>query len=203
MLVSGPVVLVAQPGLAATSLAQLIAYAKANPGKINYASGGSGNTTHLTAELFNSMAGINTVHVPYQGIAPAVTALLGGQSDIMFVDLGAVNAHIRSGKLRALAVGADKRHALLPGVPAMAEVLPGFMSMGWLGMAAPPATPAPIVGRLSGAIADVLKLPDVSRRVAEMNFDVVGSTPAEMQQFMRGERERWGQVIRAVGVKVE
>lgn len=202
LLVTGPVALVVNSAVPATSLQQLIALAKASPGRLNYASGGSGNTTHLAAELFNSMAGVNTVHVPYQGIAPAITALLGAQTDMMFVDLGAAMPNIRAGKLRALAVGGERRTDLLPGVPTLDETLPGFVAMGWLAMAAPPRTPPSVTGRISTAVAESLRLPDVARRVQEMSFDNVGSSPAELAKFIGQENQRWGKLIRALGITV-
>lgn len=202
MLVTGPVVLVVHSAVPAANLQQLISHAKANPGRFNYASGGSGNTTHLAAELFNSMAGVKTVHVPNQGIAPALTGLLGAQTDMMFVDLGAAMANIRAGKLRALALGSEKRTDMLPGIPTLNETLPGFVAMGWLGMVAPPKTPSTITSRVSMAVAESLRQPDVAKRVQEMSFDNVGSSPAELASFIRQENERWGKVIRALGVKV-
>lgn len=203
LLVTGPVVLAVNATVAATDVRQFVDSAKANPGRLNYASGGSGNTTHLAAELFNAMAGVKTVHVPYQGIAPAIAALLGGQTDFMFVDLGAAMPGIRSGKLRALALGSERRTELLPGTPTLSETLPGFVAMGWLAMAAPPKTPAAINGRISQAVADALRQPDVAKRVRDMNFDIVGGSPAELAAFIRQENERWGKVIRDLAIKVD
>ena len=199
-----PMVLVVHPKVAVQTVQQLIAYAKANPDRLNYASGGSGSTPHLAGELFKSRTGVRIVHVPYKGNAPAVGDLLGGQVDMMMLDLGSVLPHARAGKLRALAVLTEKRNPALPDVPAMSEVLPGFVVSPWWGMVAPPKTPAAITEKVSAAVAEVLKLPDVAKRLTEMGYlDAVGSTPAEMAQFLKVERERWGSLIRAIGAKAD
>ncbi len=195
--------LAVNPKLAAASVQQLIDFAKANPGRLNYASAGSGTTPHLAAELFNTMAGVKTVHVPYKGTSPAIMDLMGGQVDIMFVDIGLAGPHIRSGKLRVLAVASQKRSATMPDIPAMSETLPGFLSVIWLGVVAPPGTPSAIAHQLSVAIAEILKQPDIGKRLLDMSFDAIGSTPEEMALFMAQERDRWGKVIRASGAKAE
>ena len=143
-----PMVLVVHPKVAVQTVQQLIAYAKANPDRLNYASGGSGSTPHLAGELFKSRTGVRIVHVPYKGNAPAVGDLLGGQVDMMMLDLGSVLPHARAGKLRALAVLTEKRNPALPDVPAMSEVLPGFVVSPWWGMVAPPKTPAAITEKV-------------------------------------------------------
>ena len=198
-----PVVLLVNPKLPADNLQQLIAFAKTNPDKLNYASSGVGGLPHLGAELFKSMAGIRIVHVSYQGTAPALTALLGGQVDMLFDAVGAALPSIRAGKLRVLAVGGEKRYAALPDVPALSEVLPGFFSAVWVAMAAPPKTPAAIANRVSAAVAEATKQPDVSKRMLELSFDAIGGTPAEMALLIRQEIERWGNVIRLTGAKAE
>lgn len=195
-----PVVLMVHPKVAAESVQQLIAYAKANPDRLNYASSGIGGTPHLTAELFKSMGGIRIVHVPYQGTAPALTALLGGQVDMLFDAVGAGLPSIRAGKLRVLAVGSEKRTPLLPDVSAMSEVLPGFASKVWVAMAAPPKTPAAIANRLSAAIAEAVKQPEVVKRMLDLSFEAIGGTPAEMALLLRQETERWGNVIHFANV---
>ena len=196
-------VLVVNPKVTAESVKELIAYAKANPDKLSYASQGMGTTQHLSPELLKSIAGIGIVHVPYKGGAPALTDLLGGQVDMMFTEISGVLPHLRSGKLRALAVGSEKRNAALPHVPAMSESIPGFVSISWQGMVAPAGTPASIANRLSAATAEALKQPDVAKLIAEASLDSIGSTPDELAQFMRQERERWGRVIRAIGAKAD
>jgi tripartite-type tricarboxylate transporter receptor subunit TctC len=204
LVAANPQVLIVHPKVPAQTLQQLIQHAKANPGKLNYASGGSGTSVHLTAELFQSVAGINLTHIPYKGVAPAVTGVLGGQVDMMFVDVSTALPHIRSGAVRVLVVAHDKRIAALPEVPASPEVAPGLLAQTWFGMAAPPATPAAIVNRLSAAIAEGLKQPDVAQRLSDMgNITAIGSTPEEMTAFMRKDSERWAKLIRATGATAE
>ena len=199
-----PNVLLVTPGLEAKSVQELIAYAKAHPGKLNYASQGSGTTSHLTAELFKSMAGgLAITHIPYKGSAPALADLLSGQVDLMFDNLGVSLQHVKSGKLRALAVGGEKRIASLPDVPAMAEILPGFSSVTWFGIVAPPKTPMPVAERLSAAIADAIGMPEVRERLAKLSAEPIGGTPAEMAAFMKQDSKRWREVIRAAGVKAD
>ncbi len=148
--------LVVNPKVTATSVQQLIDFAKANPNRLNYASSGSGTTPHLAAELFNTMAGVKIVHVPYKGTSPAIMDLMGGQVDIMFADIGLAGPYIRAGKLRVLAVASQKRSATMPDIPAMSETLPGFLSVIWLGVVAPPGTPSAIANQVSAAIAEIL-----------------------------------------------
>jgi tripartite-type tricarboxylate transporter receptor subunit TctC len=196
-------VLVVNANVPAESVQQLIAYAKANPDRLNYASAGSGSTPHLAAEMFKTMAGINVAHIPFKGTSQAVLELLGGRVDIMFADIGLALPHIRSGKLRVLAVASEKRSSVLPNTPAMSEVLPGFLSVIWLGVVAPAGTPPAIANQFSIAIAEMLKQPDVSSRLLELNFEPVGSTPAAMSTFMEQERVRWRKVIRDSGATAD
>ena len=198
-----PVVLLVHPNVAAQNVQQLIVYAKANPDRLNYASSGVGGLPHLGAELFKSIAGISVVHVPYQGTAPALAALLGGQVDILFDAVGAALPSIRAGKLRVLAVGSEKRTPILPGIPAMSEVLPGFVSMVWVAMAAPPKTPALIVNQLYTSIAEAVKQPEVVKRMLDLSFEAIGGTPAEMALLIKQETERWGKVVRLTGAKAD
>jgi tripartite-type tricarboxylate transporter receptor subunit TctC len=198
-----PLVLAVTPKLEATNIQQLIAFAKTHPNQLNYASQGYGTTGHLAGELFKSMAGIEIVHVPYKGSTPALTDLLGGQVDMMFIELSTVLSQIKAGTLRALAVGSEKRNQFLPDVPALAEVLPGFQAATWFGMVAPPGTPAEIIDKLSSAVSKAIHEPDVANRFVNMSANVVGDTPAEMAIFLDQERERWGKVIHATGVTAE
>lgn len=202
MVATNPLLLVVHPKVPASTIQQFIDYAKGNPGRINYASGGSGTSPHLTAELMQSLARIKMVHIPYNGVVPAVNGLLAGQVDMLFVDISTVLPHIRSGALRALGVASLNRNEALPNVQPMPEVLPGLTAENWLGMAAPPKTPAAIVNKLSAAIAEALKQPDVAKQLFDMgNIEAVGSTPEEMAQYMRQDSERWGKVIRATGAR--
>jgi tripartite-type tricarboxylate transporter receptor subunit TctC len=149
--------------------------------------------------MIKSKAGINIVHVPYGGGAPALMGLLSGQVDIMFTEISGVLPDIRAGTLRALAVGSEKRDALLPDVPPISDTLPGFVSLTWQGVVAPPGTPAAVAAKISTAIADALKEPDVAKLLSDSSQDAIGSTPADMVTFMKQERARWGDVIRLVG----
>jgi tripartite-type tricarboxylate transporter receptor subunit TctC len=199
-----PNVLLVHPKLGVNSVRELISLAENNPGKLNYASQGSGTTSHLTAELFKSMAGgLRITHVPYKGTAPALTDLLGGQVDMMCDNLGVSLPHVRSGKLRALAVASRKRFSALPDVPALAEVLPGFESLAWFGVVAPPKTSAAIAEKVAAGVAEAIRHPDVLKRLSELSAEPMGLSPAETGAFMRQETERWGAIIRSAGVKVD
>jgi tripartite-type tricarboxylate transporter receptor subunit TctC len=198
-----PNVLLVNPRVPAKSVDELIAYARANPGKLNYGSQGNGTTSHLTAELFKSTAGVSITHVPYKGSAPAMAALLGGEIDLMFDNLGVTLPHVKSGRLRVLAVASEKRVASLPDVPAMSEILPGFTSVAWFGIVAPPKTPALIAEKLSAAVAEAIRQPDVAQRLAALSAEPVGDTPARMAAFMKLDGERWKSVIEAAQVKAD
>ena len=200
---STPLVLVVHPKNPSDTVQQFIASARANPGRLSYVSGGSGSTLHLAAELFNSMAGTKTVHVPYKVLATGLTDLIGGQIDMAFFDLGTVFQHIRAGRLKVLAVGTEKRHPLLPNTPAFNEVLPGYLAATWNGLVAPPGTPVAIAGKLSGAVAEIMKLPDVVEQLSGRSTISIGSSPSEMTAFMKQERERWGAVIRTSGARAD
>jgi len=203
VMVAVPNVLLVNPKVAARSTQELIAYAKANPDKLNYASQGSGTTSHLTGEMFKTIAGVRAVHVPYKGSAPALTDLLAGQVDMMFDNLGVSLQHVKSGRLRALAVGSERRVASLPDVPSLSEALPGFESVTWFGVVAPPKTPMPIAEGISASIAEALKAPDTRKRLADLSAEPIGNTPAQMAAFMKKDAERWREVIRSSGAKAD
>jgi len=203
IMVAIPNVVLVNPKVPANSIRELIAYAKANPDKLNYASQGSGTTSHLTGEMFKSIAGVRLTHIPYKGSAPALTDLLAGQVEIMFDNLGVSRQHVVSGKLKLLAVCGERRVTSLPDVPALAEILPGFEAVAWFGIVAPPKTPMPIAEKISAAVAEVLKLPDVRKRLADLSAEPIGNTPAEMAAFMTKDAERWRDVIRSAGVKAD
>jgi tripartite-type tricarboxylate transporter receptor subunit TctC len=185
------------------SVADLIADARAHPGKLTSATQGNGTTSHLTSEMFEMTAKVKFVHVPYRGSAPALQGLLAGDCDLMFDNLGVSLTLVKSGQLRLMAVGTEKRMATLPDVPTIAETLPGFASSAWFAVVAPPKTPRAIVERLSADIAAAIRSPEVAQRLAEMSAEPVGSSPEVSARFMREEAERWAGVIRAVGVKLE
>jgi tripartite-type tricarboxylate transporter receptor subunit TctC len=199
-----PNVLLVNPKVTASSVGEFMALVKNNPGKLNYASQGNGTTSHLTAELFKSMAGgLDITHVPYKGTAPALADLLGGQVDLMFDNLGVSLPHVRAGKLKALGVASRKRVASLPGTPTLAESLPGFEAVAWFGIVGPPKTSAAIAEKVAAGVAEALKHPDVLRRLGEMAAEPMGLTPAETAAFMKVESERWGAVIRTAGIKLD
>ena len=203
LIASYPNVLVASPKVPAASLDELLALARANPGKLTIASQGNGTSTHLTAELFKSMAKVDLLHVPYKGTAPALTDLLGGQVDVMFDNLITMMPHVKSGKLKLLGVGSTSRIAAFPDVPAIGEKLPGFHSETWMGIVAPPGTPPSVVARLSAAIAAVVRQPDFRKRLLDFQAEPLGSTPEEMAQVIRQDTERWTEVIRSAHIKIE
>ncbi len=195
--------LLAYPAVPAKDLPSLIAYAKAHPGGLNYASQGIGTAAHLTAELFNTMAGVKITHIPYRGSGPALTDLVAGHVDLMFSELAPSLPFIRSSQLRAIAVSSEARLAALPDVPPVAETIPGFEVTSWWAIVAPPSTPAPIADTLSAAIAEAVKNSDVAQKLSELGMVPKGGTPAELSGFIAAEASRWGQVIRASGARAE
>src|SRR5262249_37536039 len=198
------VLLVNAEKIHASTLQEFVALVRANPDKFNYASQGTTTVSFLTTEMFKTAAGgLRITHVPYKGTAPGLAALLAGEVEIMFDNLGVTVQHVRSGRLRALAVGSEKRAAALPDVPAMAEFYPGFVSVAWFSVSPPPKPPAAIADRLSRAIAEALTEPQIEKRLADLSADPIGSTPAAMAALMKEDTERWRQVIRAAGVKAE
>ena len=203
LLASVPNILVVNPSINANNVEGLIQYAKANPEELSYASTGSGGTPHLTAELFKRAADIRIVHVPYRGMPPALVDLLSGQVNMMFANLGDALPHVKSGKLRALAVASKARHPDLPDVPSMSETLPEFVSETWYAAVATPKTPPEIVNSLSSAISESLRLPDVMQRLQEYSASAVGGSPSETAAYIAQERKRWREIIVSSGIKVE
>ena len=198
-----PLVLEVHPSLPVKSVAELIAHAKANPGKIALASFGTGTTSHVAGELFKMTAGVDLFHVPYRGSAPLVTDLLSGLVQAAFDNLPASIEHIRAGKLRALAVGTAERSPALPDVPTVAEFLPGFEASAWVAVGAPKATPAEIVERLNREINAGLADPKIKARLAELGGTVFVGTPADFDRLVTEQTEKWGKVIRAANIKAE
>jgi len=194
-------VLVANLALPISNLTEFIAYAKANPSKINYGSGGTGTSPHLCGELLKAMTGINMLHVPYRGSALAAVDLLAGQVQVMFDNLPGQIGNIKTGKVRALGVAATKRVPQVPDVPPIAEVVPGYEANVWYGIAAPKGTPPEIVDKLNRAVNTVLANPELKARIAQLGGAPMPMTPAEFRQLVVRETETWGKVIREAGIK--
>jgi len=194
-----PQVMEVNPSFPAKTLPELIAYAKANPGKINFASAGNGSVAHVTAELFKMMAGVNMQHVPYRGAAPALTDLLGGQVHLMFDNMPSSIEHIRAGRLRPLAVTATARLEGLPDVPTVADFLPGFETSAWAGIGAPKNTPAEIIDQLNRETNAALADPKLKARVADLGGMVFPLSPAEYEKRVAEETEKWGKVVKFSG----
>jgi tripartite-type tricarboxylate transporter receptor subunit TctC len=195
--------LAVNPGVPANNLQEFIAYAKANPGKLNFGSSGAGSAPHLAAELFSSMAGVKMVHVPYRGSAESMTATLGGQVDLTFFAFSSALRNANAGRLRAIAVGGTKRNPQLPNVPSVSEVIPGFSATSWTALVAPPGTPAPVAQRLAQAMSEIIKMPDMQRRLLETGDEPFDTTPAQMAVFLHEESQRWGNLIKTVGITAQ
>lgn len=199
-----PNLLVAHPSRPYRTVQELIAYAKANPGKVTYGSSGNGSSIHLSGELFNSLAKVDMIHVPYKGSAPAVSDLIGGQIDIMFDNMPSAIQHVRSGRLKAIAVTTARRSPELPNVPTIAEAgVPGYEATSWFGMFAPAATPAPIVARLNTALVKVLGDAQVKKKLAEQGAEPYAEKPEQFAEFIRKETAKWSQVVKASGASVD
>ncbi|MBI4203806.1 MAG: tripartite tricarboxylate transporter substrate binding protein [Betaproteobacteria bacterium] len=199
-----PFLMVVHPSLPVRSVKDLIALAKARPGQLNYASPGSGSTTHLAAELFKAMAGVNIVHVPYKGVAPAATDLISGQVQMLSGDLNTLMPHVKSGKMRPLAVTGAARSSLLPEMQTISEAgVPGYEASGWFGILVPAGTPQELVRRLNSEIAKSLASPDLRQRLAGLGGEVAGGTPEQFAAHLRQEIAKWGKLIRTIGLKAE
>jgi tripartite-type tricarboxylate transporter receptor subunit TctC len=197
LLASAPLVLVVHPSVKATSVAELIALARANPGKINYASNGNGSSSHLAAVTFTSLTGTDMVHVPYKGLSPALQDLLTGQVQLMFSSVVAILPHVQAGQLRALATTGAKRMALLPDLPTVAESgVPGYQASSWYGILAPAGTPADVVKKLNAALVKVVAQPEVRKALAREGAEPVGDAPEAFGAFIGEEKQRLGEVIR-------
>jgi len=203
VMVRVPSSLVVTPRFSAHSVAEVIAQARANPGKVTSATQGNGTTSHLTSEMFQMMAGVKLQHVPYRGSAPALADLVAGNVDIMFDNLGVSLALVKGGQLRLLAVATPARMKSLPDAATIAETLPGFESAAWFAVVAPPRTPAPIVAKINADINEVLRRGEMLPHLAEWSAEAIGGTPPETAAYMREEVERWNKVIKAAGIKLE
>jgi tripartite-type tricarboxylate transporter receptor subunit TctC len=199
----GPFVMLLNPSIPADSVPEFIAYAKAHPGMINFASGGIGFATHLAGELFKGMTGVKMVHVPYRGQGPAMTDLLGGQVQVMFDPVVSSIAHIRAGKLRPLAVTTSMRSEALPDIPTVGEFVPGYEVIVWFGLGAPKATPAEIVEKLNKEINAGLADPKIKARLADLGAGPLALSPAEFGKFIADETEKWAKVIKFAGIKAD
>ncbi len=201
---SQPNVLVVNSELPVHTLAELVAYAKAHPGKLNYASVGNGSSSHLCMELFKQLAGIDVVHIPFNGSPPAVTATIKGETQMMFAVMQPLQPQIDAGKLRAIAVTTAKPFPLFPNIPSIAQSgYPGFEVLAWNGVMVPAATPKPIVARLNAEIDAILKDPDIVTRMHRLGFDLIGGTPEQFGALVKGESEKWAPVIRKIGLKID
>ncbi|HYH43206.1 MAG TPA: tripartite tricarboxylate transporter substrate binding protein [Burkholderiales bacterium] len=202
MLVNNPQILVANPGVAAKNVKELVALAKAKPGQLNFASAGTGTATHLGLELLKLTTGMDAVHVPYKGGAPATADLIGGQVQLLWVSIPSVLPHVKGGRLRALAVSTAKRSASAPDVPTVAESgYPGFEYSNWNALFAPAKTSPAIVRKVNAAVVKALSEPDIAQRLTMQGADPAPGTPEELARYMRTDHERWKKVIRAANIK--
>ena len=204
VLTHSPLAFVANLNFAPRNVREFIDYAKANPGKVNFGSLGNGTSHHLTGEKLKLDAGIDMQHIPYKGSAAAHTDLMGGQIQVMFDNLVALLPHIRSGKVRALAVSSLKRHPLLPDVPSLSEAgVRDFEAVAWFGVLAPPGTPKDITGKLNAEIVRILAIPEFRQRLIDGGSEVIGNSPEAADRFLQAEIARWGAVVRAANVRLE
>ena len=199
-----PNLLVAHPSQPFKTVKEVIAYAKAHPGDVTYGSPGSGSSPHVSGALFQSLTGAQITHVPYKGSAPAMSDLLGGQIAVMFDNMPSAIQHVRSGKLRPIAVTTAKRSPELPDVPTIAEAgVPGYEATSWFGMFAPAATPKPVLDKLHAALVKVLGQPEVKKKIAEQGGDPVAETPAQFAAFIKAESAKWGKVVKESGASAD
>jgi tripartite-type tricarboxylate transporter receptor subunit TctC len=203
LLVTSPQVLAGATNFAPGSVPELVTFAKANPGKVTYATVGAGSSNHLNALLLSNRTGIEMTHVPYKGGAPMMIDLVGGQVNVMFVSAPQAIPQVKAGRIKALAIGSPRRIPQLPDTPTVAETLPGFAAQSWVGMLAPARTPKEIVARLHAEANKAFADPEVRGKLAAQGFDVVGSTPEEFLAFARAESEKWAKVIRDYNIRVE
>jgi tripartite-type tricarboxylate transporter receptor subunit TctC len=204
ILVAGvPNVLVVNPELPVKSVPELIAYAKASPGKLNFASSGNGTSIHLSGELFKAMTGVQMTHVPYKGSAPALTDLVGGQVQLMFDNLPSSLAFIKAGKLRALAVTSTARAAALPDVPTVADFVPGFEASSWFGILAPAGTPPAIIAKINGEVTKWLATPEAKDKLTAQGANAAGGSPQDFAKHIQAETAKWAKVVKDSGAKVD
>ena len=200
---TAPNVMVASPALPVKTLAEFIAYARANPGRLNYASGGVGSSSHLSGELLKSMTGIDMTHVPYKGATPAVAAVLSGEAALMIGNLPPWSGHLKGGRGRALGVTTTTRHASLPGLPALAETLPGFETVAWFGLLAPAATPKPVIERINREVNTILAQDDVRQRLANSGCDAAPGSPDAFAARIAGDVARWKKLAAEKNIRAD
>jgi tripartite-type tricarboxylate transporter receptor subunit TctC len=204
LLALAPLLIVTHPALPARNVKDLIALARREPGKLNYSSAGTGSSNHLAGALFDMLAGVHTVHVPYRGAGPAMVDLLAGHVTLSFVTLPSAMSHVKSGRLHVLGVTSSKRTSLLPNVPTTAEAgLPGHEVSAWYSVVVHAATPRPAIERLHGAFVKALQFPDVRERLVAEGADPIGNTPEEFGAFMRTESAKWAKVVKVSGMKAD
>lgn len=203
LICTAPNVMVVNADLQITSVAEFVAHAKAQGARVNYASGGVGSSAHLSAELFKSLAGVEMTHIPYKGAAPAVTAVLAGESQVMIGNLPPWSAQIKAGKVRALAVTTARRHHSLPDVPALAEVLPGFETLAWFGVLAPAGTPRAIIERINGAIRQALEQAEVQAKLATLSCDPAPVTPEAFATRIHDDVARWKKLAAEKNIRAQ
>jgi tripartite-type tricarboxylate transporter receptor subunit TctC len=201
--VSVPLMMAAGPSLPAKTVKEVIAFAKAKPGQVNYGSGGSGSSSHLAMELFRSMAGIDLIHVPYKGTGPLITDMLGGQIALTIASAVPLSAQVRSGKLRGLAVTGPKRSPAFPDLPAIAETVPGYEVVNWFGIVAPTGTSRAIVGRVNAELNKALKSPELVKALAAQTAEAVGGTPEDFGKVIRADFIKWAKVVKESGARVD
>ncbi|CAB3812460.1 tripartite tricarboxylate transporter substrate binding protein [Achromobacter denitrificans] len=199
----GPIMLVVHPSLPVNSLPEFIAYAKARPGKLNFATSGTGNSTHMAGELFCNLAQVQMTHVPYKGSAPAITDTIAGVCELSFDTMISALPHVQAGKLKAIAVTTAKRSPMTPDVPSIAETLPGFDVSAWNGMVAPAGTPKEVIDKLHQAMVQALAAPAVVQRFADMGVTPRAMQPEAFQRFILQEREMWGKTVRAANIAID
>jgi tripartite-type tricarboxylate transporter receptor subunit TctC len=204
LIATSPFVLTVNPSMAANTLSEFTALARANPGKLNFGSSGTGGAPHLAGELYKSMTGVNIVHVPYKGLAQAITDLLGGQIQVLFADVGLVLPHIKSGKFKAIAVTGRERSLTLPDVPTMMEAgLAGYQAGTWYGLLAPAGTPAPIITRLNAEVRKALALADVKSQFMAQAVDPAPTTPEQFAALIRDDFNKWSKLIKDADIKLQ
>jgi tripartite-type tricarboxylate transporter receptor subunit TctC len=201
LVVTSPYLLVVHPSVPAKSIQELIAVAKAQPGKITYSSAGNASNLHVAVELLAGMAGVKMLHIPYKGGGPALTAVLGGEADLSALSVSAVMPHVSAGRMRALAITSSKRLPALPQIPAAAETVPGYDFASWVGVLAPSSTPPALVNTINGMVVKAARAPDLVERFTKDATDVVADSPTEFRAFIQSEAKRWSKVVKDSGVR--